>query len=587
MATSILKPRKMLEVKAIAFIMLALAISAILILVTVLEIQITAYGTLDTATKTIYVTATTVMATILTRMITGQIIELYLCRFDDQYVPLVLVGQPTTSPAATALISRWRAILGVGSVFNALRYRNLGTTMTQILAGLVTACITAGLTPVTVTREVSHIIDMPSGDATIFARPYLPSEMPDPLAAVNHSVWQMSNGSLFYSWSGRGGSPAHEAIQLAGGINIVDPAVYAYADEGVAVRSSAIGVPYSLYAANLPTEPNLSGLLREYEWNIREISACLPVMVRNPYKCRKGGHMDWTNNDRVFRISSDDNSCIKTRSVSGINDVEMLMWWCTHDSIGQATVLIGSNFNYHAWVAVAVNDDDIPPYSVPPRYTYSVQCDVDARNVFEYRRVSLKLRNSGRGTSSPGFSRILVVEDPNTPCSPKHNYPAASDTLLATTATATHYLLSENSGSSGWFETINRLTTRSGGYGLSAAYSKRSPPWAFADSSNALEDILGLTSALVSSRIIKNSTAVQADGVATVEFTRVGSGSKAALLFAGPPFLSAVALVVLLARVKRRGPGYESTNPGEMVDLGMVVGMGVSPTGEAVKGGRL
>ena len=70
------------------------------------------------------------------------------------------------------------------------------------------------------------------------------------------------------------------------------------------------------------------------------------------------------------------------------------------------------------------------------------------------------------------------------------------------------------------------------------------------------------------------------DGVATIDFTRrVGSGSKIALLFAVPPFLSAGVLVALLVKVKKRGPAYESTNPGEMAGLGKAVGTGVARQG--------
>jgi len=44
-----------------------------------------------------------------------------------------------------------------------------------------------------------------------------------------------------------GGSPQHKTPALMNGINIRDPTIYAYSDGGVAVKSSAIGSPVTLY----------------------------------------------------------------------------------------------------------------------------------------------------------------------------------------------------------------------------------------------------------------------------------------------------------------------------------------------------
>ncbi|KAK1827454.1 hypothetical protein QBC39DRAFT_420098 [Podospora conica] len=560
------KPRTAAKRRGLAVAALSFAISAILIFITAVENKIKPFGVLSSSEKTIYVTANTIIATIIT-LISGadKIVELYLYQFDDRFIPAILAGQATDNRATTNLISSWRAVLGLGSFADKLRPHNWAVTLVMTLAALTTTCITAGFTPTTVPTTVPYRFEIPSSDPTVFVRPYLPSQMPDPPASANHSSWLLPNGSIFYSWSGRGGSPAHEAMGLVQGINIVSPALYAYADEGVAVHASAVGTPLSLYAPNLARDVSVSGLLRQYGFNVREVSACVPVMVRNPFKCRKGGIMEWRNSDRTFRIASEDGRCVREKTVSGVKDTEMLKWWCTRDEVGQARVLIGSNFNHHAWVAVAVGDETIPPYEVPERYTYSVECQVDARAVFEYRQVVLRLRNSAGGAAvGPGFSRTLAAEGP---CVPEYGQGAISDSLLATVATANHYLLVENDGSSGWFEMINRLTTRSGGYGLAAEDSKRAP-WAFVDSSNALEDVLGLAAAMVSSRFVKNSTVVEAVGSATVDCTRIGTGNPAALFFAIPPLISAFVLLFLLVKVKTQTWGYESSSPLDLVSLG-------------------
>ncbi|KAH7126448.1 hypothetical protein B0J13DRAFT_646500 [Dactylonectria estremocensis] len=540
--------------------MLSFATSAILIFITFVENELTSYGTLSTIQKTAYTIASTAVATILTAFIISQITSTLLCQIDDALFPLLLSEEDNNR--ITHLASSWQAVIGVGSLTNKLKPQNWGTTSIMILAGLITTCITAGFTPTIATRSISHGFEIPSGDSTIFAAPYLPNEMPDSPAAYNHSSWWMRNGSIFYSWGGRGGSPAHDAMQLSHGINIIDPEVYAYVDEGVAVEASAVGTPYSVYASSLREDGMLATLLQIYDWNVVNLSACVPVMVRNPYKCRKGAHMEWTNDDTLFKLSSNDGKCVLEKTVSGVSDVEMIKGWCTHGEIGENTVLLGSNFNYHAWLAVAVNDPDIPPYDVPERYTYSVQCDVDTRNVFEYRKVVLKLAKSP--TTGNAYARVLTAEGS---CVPQHAS-TIGNVLTATAATANLYLLAENSGNSGWFETINKLTTRSGGYGLSAQDSKRSPPWAFNDSSNALEDIFGLTAALVSSRIVKNSRTILTEGNVTVSFTRIGPGRPFAVAFAIPPFLAGLLILVLLFLIQPFNSGFDSSSLLDLVNVG-------------------
>ena len=118
--------------------------------------------------------------------------------------------------------------------------------------------------------------------------------------------------------------------------------------------------------------------------------------------------MEWTDDDTLFKLSSNDGKCVLEKTVLGVSDVEMIKGRCTYGEIGENTVLLGSNFNYHAWLAVAVNDPNIPPYDVPEGYTYSVQCDVDTRNVFEYRKVVLKLAKSP--TTGNAYARVLTAE---------------------------------------------------------------------------------------------------------------------------------------------------------------------------------
>jgi hypothetical protein len=556
------RSRRSLRLVSRAAAFLSFIVAGILIIVTVTEPKLTRAGELSSAQKTAYTTVSTIIATLLTALLVTQMKSLFLARIDDVLIPNILAG--SRHGDTSALASKWQSILGVGSLFQNLRTENRTPSAILVLIGLITACITAGVTPTTATRRTVLPVTLPSGDPTVFARPWGADEVPD-RQTHNQSSWLMSNGSIFYSWTGRGGSPAQDAFILSRGINILDPDVYAVVDEGTAIHPSAVGAPFELYAGSLEGPGRLRSVLDDFSSSVDEVSACVPVMVRNPFRCRKGGKMEFLEGNKLLRLQSEDGRCKVEKTVSGLEDVEMLKTWCTHDEIGQATIILGADFNYHQWLAVAVNDEDIPPYEVPDGYTYSVECEVDARQAFEYRTVTLRLTSTKE--TGTAYSRFVVAGEG---CSPGHSS-EITNTVLATAATACHLLLTEGIGNSGFFRTIQALTSRSGGYGLPAAESKRSPPWALAGSENALEDVFGVVGGLAVSRIGKNSSTVEADMRVTVSFTRMGSGRLFALVFAVPPLVVGVLFLVLLHGAQRFSAGFESTDVLHLVNLGAAV----------------
>jgi len=95
-------------------------------------------------------------------------------------------------------------------------------------------------------------------------------------------------------------------------------------------------------------------------------------------------------------------------------------------------------------------------------------------------------------------------------------------------------LLIENEGLDGWFETTWHAVGQS-----------RGPPYAFEQSTNALEDVFGLTSALVTARVT-SPVRQKINGTTTVTAMRIGTGEYAALLYALPPFIGAIILVYLI-----------------------------------------
>ena len=84
----------------------------------------------------------------------------------------------------------------------------------------------------------------------------------------------------------------------------------------------------------------------------------------------------------------------------------------------------------------------------------------------------------------------------------------------------------------------------------------RNPLFAFANSQNALEDILGLSSALSLSRATTTGSSEQVThlGRAAVANTRAGTGQAWALVCMIPPLVSTVILLWLIAATKKPAP---------------------------------
>jgi len=165
--------------------------------------------------------------------------------------------------------------------------------------------------------------------------------------------------------------------------------------------------------------------------------------------------------------------------------------------------------------------------------TYVVTCDVDTRDVFAFRNVTFSSQTSGSNTTTT-FARRLDATFGGNECSPPSDY-GSNTGLLAIAALANWQTLNQNIDYDGWFDSIDQFAT-----GKSGSPS-REPPWAFSNSKNALEDVFGLTAALVSSRM--NSTVVKIPAQVTITNTRIGTGHPVAILYAIPPLVVAVILL--------------------------------------------
>ena len=176
------KPRTMVVVLCCTAIILCLAVTRLLIMVTVTIQELTDFGPLSSVQKTLYTMVSTFVATLITGIVSGQLVTASLCKLDDDLIPTVTSNR-SESPSLRSLSSTWNAILSL-SLPNLLRLRNWLIAFTVLVTSLITTSITSGFTPTTATRVVNYSSDIPTGEPTTYSRPWDPDQMPDTPAVI-------------------------------------------------------------------------------------------------------------------------------------------------------------------------------------------------------------------------------------------------------------------------------------------------------------------------------------------------------------------------------------------------------------------
>jgi hypothetical protein len=484
----------------------------------------------------IYIALTTVLATLITTVISSQLQGLFLLRLDHQLQQSAISHDSIPATKLEVLNRRWRTVLGIGSLLEALR--NMPIKVTYVVAGLVTSAITAGLAPTVTNRVFRYNPTIPLG----------PNEqcVSTVYNLTDHSdySWNLGNGSSLFIPAAMGWCPTRDAVILTGNINSISPNAFAYADLGVTVQSSAIGAPISIYSPSQSDAPELQTLLEIYGSNIVNTTQCVPVMQKNPISCHNGGTVSVDRYTSTIAAESDDRLC--SYNITQLNNPatssgSMIMKMCTHGEVGQGTMVLGAVSEFAKSLAGSIGDADF--FNSPNSSSYVITCEVDTRDVYTYKMVTLEMQFTNTAESS--YARALTAQGPCTP----QTWTIGVD-LIATSAAANWQLLSQNDGINGWFDTLNYITRGSG--------PLRAAPWAFNNSANALEDALGLISALVASRI--QSTPVVLNGSALIMATRVGGGGYSVLVFAVPPAAAAIILAYLLITTPSRKPDALTTS---------------------------
>ncbi|MCJ1396418.1 hypothetical protein MMC18_009308 [Xylographa bjoerkii] len=516
-------PTKLLHpsnISAILTLALNVLLAVFLIVIVFTEISLTNAGSLTATNKVVYLTGTTVLASACTFVTSTQIRTLWLRIVDARLYSGVSIAR------ADPL---WRTILGIGTAMEILQYWH--TSVAFIGCGLTTTAVVAGLTSSPNTYMISQ------NYALADPNPY------DCMAISNNasgsSAWQLSNGYFLTVYPDVFSCPTRETLSLIGTINIFNASAYGYADQGVAVERSALGSPASIYTSETTPDGSsvtlwLEETLQTYQSSLLSTTQCVPVLTANPIQCTKQSNV--TFSDGYLSMTTSDGCSVSINagvSAGTATDGWTAATMCLHNQVGEATILLGS-LNYDAlYLAESIGDTDwlerVNPNALREPLLYGTVCTVNTAPVVETQTITLTMGDISETANS--FSRSLLGDSRS--CTPvalanETFQDPVNDKLRAIAALGPWQPLA-----TGLLQYVGQLESSGRlAHASNATAFIRRPPYAFSNSRNALEDVLGLTSALALSRItVTGSTgAIDYVGSATIANTRVGTGPALELL---------------------------------------------------------
>jgi hypothetical protein len=563
-------------------------------------------GQLTTSFRVAYNIIIAVLATIISSYAGGEIQKQWLraVNHDISNVEYQLPRQP-------GVAARWRAILGLNTFPERIRtFRNTGLAQFSfIVTALITAAVVAAVTLTDTT--CSSVVNPPrihSGADNKCMR-NLPSNVTERLSPLweFRTFWNRDDGSAYFATTNLG-CPAWSGAQFIGSINTANPEHVAYARNGVGIQRTAIGAPEILYT-DIPKPAGvlnrLSGSIESS--NLRSVSHCLPVMTTNPVKCRPGGTITYKagksqnvpDDQAIFyALSVDAGGCNFTQANSedpngpfGIMVSRLCPTW---NNVGQGTVAMGATGIISLTLAAAVGDETFLAQNAQ-KYegmrngtikgvSYAVSCDIDVQPTIKWRTLTLELQQ-GQLTTTPSYSKLISGVDG---CEGNNatNYKLGNGYAGGAVA-ALVPPLSEgrfwNGMTNAIFNSALNVTDTSDRYSNLASWTNliRKAPYGFERSTNALEDVLGLTAGITMSQMntldsiepgspLKDTVEFYppVSGNATFACTRVGSGNRSALIFTLPPLLAMVIALYLLFAVPRRPTAYKTSRLEDLINIG-------------------
>ncbi|KAI6081519.1 hypothetical protein F4821DRAFT_25145 [Hypoxylon rubiginosum] len=513
----------------------------------------------------------TVSSTILTRVVSAQI-QIGLIRSledslrESDVLPKSL-GDTEKIQGLKQLERRWRGVLRIDDM--AEKIDNYGSFFIFLVCSLITTAVTASLTPTLTHRTAQYDPRIPdtsygvySNDTTRSCVSFCSASCPDNIRSSY--IWHLSNGSVVAS-SIDGQCPSTFVPQLAPGINTETVDDYVYTQSGVAVHRSAIGTSESIFRGSA-----FGNLSSTYGQALIRTTQCVPVIASNPVRCFAGGNTEAGSGDPDFPPGSITLSANSTPIVifndswpagyvrgafphRRINADSVMLSGALNpnklrvEDIGKTEIVIGALTDpsgitpYASYLAGTVSYPD-KSAGLAGNSTFTVTCGISSQNSFEYRSVILDFRALGQGKAS-NLAQYLFSEGPCTPANP-----TIRTELFAVAGAANHQMIRENYGIDGYLATT-----------MSIAGFHRGPPYAFSDSSNALEDTLGLFTALAVSKMPfsgEGTSAVATDdphslSTAVIEVTRLGLDSHHSLWLLIPPVASVLILCWFLVQSLR------------------------------------
>jgi hypothetical protein len=425
------------------------------------------------------------------------------------------------------------------------------------------------------------------------------------------TFWPNNDGSAYFATTNLG-CPSWSGAQFMGSINTINPGHVAYSRNGVGIQSSAIGTPEIFYTDFPDVVEPFDGLhgTKVNQTMLRTVSQCLPVMATNPVKCRPGGSVSFKadipqpvlDDQAVYhQISVEAGGCNFTQAMAEEPNGKfgiMVSRFCPEmNTVGKGVVAIGATGIISLTLAASIGDKDFlarhagsyeaMSAGITKNLTYAINCEVDVQPTIKWRTLTLELQQ-GTLTTTPSYSKLISgVDGCESTTNNKANWTLGNG-YAGGAAAALVPPLSEGRYWNGMTNTIFNqalsVTNTSDRYSTVESWQKliRNAPYGFSQSTNALEDVLGLTTGITMSQMstldsMRDSSPladsvtfhVAAKGHATFACTRVGSGQRSAILFTLPPLLAMLTAIYLIFTVPRKPTSFKTSRLEDLIGIGM------------------
>lgn len=517
---------------------LQLAISIFLAACAFIDLPLTPVGILmPTWAHTLYVTGTTIFASVATSFSISQIRRLWLAQ--------TLRSSAFQQTGTTNSLRRTKTLLALGSLSDDIKHWDISLTI--IFAGLITTSIVSGITPLPVSGTVPSSTNFNIDGLSCLT-------ISDNASNATDLTWRLQNGSYIginttYDLF----CPLRVSQSLLLGVQNT-PERWAYVVDGTPVDHNSIGVAFDSYSGWFQSSFGAwgvsSGLASP---TFQGASACMPILSTNPVRCRTGGSV----RIGLHQVNVSTSSCNVSTWVYEVDPATQgaaTIGACTSSSdIGMATILFGAVNDYATMLAQFIGNEDSNANYTSQRY--SVVCDIDIAPSLVFRKLSygrvswsevdeeeflglngveaVVTSNAASCQITEAFSnnpQVYTVADFQTP------------SALASGAAASFMLLAEGAYRDGWPTSLAQAI-------LSNYYIGdlgRDNQYVFNDSTNPLEDVLGLTSALALGAFWGSEGIVETFAMVTMTGTRIGAGRWWAVVFCAPCVFVAISLAVLL-----------------------------------------